>query len=694
MKTKWMILPVVALTLGCSREIDTNVTYIDGEFTLYATSVENDTRTVLQQDGRVFWSPSDCITVFYGNVPGMFTSTNTEPAASAQFTGSLGSFAIDGETEFRAIYPHSNDIVTPTDEGILSIGLPWEQTGVEGTFADDLFICVAKSKDVNLHFYNVCGGVKFSLARGDIKKVVFRGNNRETLAGRMAVEFDSNGIPQVTDMTGGKSSVTLLAPDGGTFKAGSFYYLVLVPQSLTKGYSMELWTDELVETVSSEASVTVRRAAWGVLKNLGNDDTPMAIPEAIDLGLPSGIKWASFNLGASKPEEFGDYYSWGETKIKENYTWKTYEWCNGSNDTMTKYCKSATSGYNGYGYNGFKDGKTELDPEDDVAHLTLEGHWKTPSDADWIELLVNCYTSKTTENGVFGRRFTSRINGNSIFFPAAGLRYGDQTLYVAASGSYWSSTLKLNHQDQAYAMSSGSDNAERYSANRYFGFSIRPVYDNSQTKPEIISSEPVDLGLSVKWAPFNLGATRPEEDGDLFAWGETEPYYSSKEPMIWKVGKEAGYSWSSYKWNMGSLKTLTKYCTDASYGYEGFTDGKTTLDPEDDAARVILGGKWRMPTVGEIMELMYNGAQGASMQWTYFNGVAGFKYTAPNGNSLFLPAVGMSGGYGGDYCYYWTSSLYSKPDQAWYGFRSYLYHGYDPYTRYSGLPIRPVYDDK
>ena len=268
MKTKWMIIPVVALTLGCSREMDTNVTYINGEFTLYATSGENDTRTVLQQDGRVFWSPSDCITVFYGNVPGKFTSTNTEPAASAEFTGSLGSFAIDGETEFRAIYPHSNDIVTPTDEGILSIGLPWEQTGVEGTFADDLFICVAKSKDVNLHFYNVCGGVKFSLARGDIKKVVFRGNNRETLAGRMAVEFDSDGIPQVTDMTGGKSSVTLVAPDRGTFKEGAFYYLVLVPQSLTKGYSMELYTDELVETISSDSPVTIRRSAWGVLKDL------------------------------------------------------------------------------------------------------------------------------------------------------------------------------------------------------------------------------------------------------------------------------------------------------------------------------------------------------------------------------------------------------------------------------------------
>ena len=505
MKTKWMIIPVIALALGCSREIDTNITYINGEFTLYATSGENDTRTVLQQDGRVFWSPSDCITVFYGNVPGMFTSTNTEPAASAEFTGSLGSFAIDGETEFRAIYPHSNDIVTPTDAGILSIGLPWEQTGVEGTFADDLFICVAKSKDVNLHFYNVCGGVKFSLARDDIKKVVFRGNNGETLAGRMAVEFDSKGIPQVTDMTGGKSSVTLVAPDGGTFKEGAYYYLVLVPQSLTKGYTMELWTDELVETVSSEASVTVRRAAWGVLKGLGTTSPSIFIPEAIDLGLPSGLKWASFNLGASAAEEYGDHYAWGETEPyyssmdpitwiegkESGYYWPSYRWCMGDYNTLTKYCNDSSRGYN-----GFTDTKTVLDPEDDAAQVNLGGSWRMPTDAEWNELLENCTWTWTTQNGENGRLVTGS-NGNSIFLPAAGLR-SNANLFIAGSfGYYWSSSLGAGDQNNAKSVYLGSGDVGRDFGCRSYGLSIRPVYGDSAVSVESVSLDKTALELSV-----------------------------------------------------------------------------------------------------------------------------------------------------------------------------------------------------
>ena len=762
-----MIIPVIALTLGCSREIDTTVTYINGEFTLYATSGENDTRTVLQQDGRVFWSPSDCITVFYGNVPGKFTSTNTEPAASAEFTGSLGSFAIDGETEFRAIYPYSNDIVTPTDEGILSIGLPWEQTGVEDTFADDLFICVAKSKDVNLHFYNVCGGVSFSLARDDIKKVVFRGNNGETLAGRMAVEFDSKGIPQVTDMTGGKSSVTLVAPDGGTFKEGVFYYLVLVPQALTKGYTMELWTDELVETVSSEASVTVRRSAWGVLEGLGA--TSSTLPDAVDLGL--SVKWASFNLGATKPEEGGDYYAWGETEAKNDYEWSNYKWCNGSYTKLTKY--------NTNGNYGIVDNKTQLDPEDDVAMILLGDKWRMPTDAEIDELIQNCTWTWDSKNGVNGYWVTSKVNTNAkIFLPAAGYHDGSGI----GLGYYWSSTIDPEYPNYANLLFISADDIDAHGAYRCFGQFIRPVYgepvipvesitidktemtlsigetsaisatvypDNATNKkvswsssdetvatvsssgvvtgvavgsaiitvrtsdggktatcsvtvkddsPSLPVPEMVDLGLSVKWASFNLGATKPEEYGDYYAWGETEPYYSSLNPLTWKPGKENGYHWMSYSWCMGSFNTITKYCTLPSFGYNGFTDNKTVLEPEDDAAHVILGGKWRMPTKAEQDELWNN----CTWEWKPRNGVNGCQVTGPNGANIFIPAAGAwddtSIWLDGLYGYLWSSTLdiddsdtgcnlfFTSGTSSVFGGANYL-------SRISGHSIRAVYDD-
>ena len=281
MKTKW-IIPIIALALGCNRETDTNTAFIDGAFSLYASSEENDTRTVLQHDGRVFWSPADYINVFYGDRAGKFKSTNTESAASSEFVGSLGTFILDGETEFVAIYPYADD--NSISGGTLNLSLPSEQTAVEGTFADDLFICVAKSKDYNLHFFNVCGGVKFSLARGDIKKIVFRSNHGESLAGNMAVDFSSDGIPKVISIKNGSSMVSLVAPDNGTFTADSFYYLVLAPQVLEGGYTLELYTDELVKTISSNSPITIRRSAWGVLRHLA--DVTLDEYEAIDLATP------------------------------------------------------------------------------------------------------------------------------------------------------------------------------------------------------------------------------------------------------------------------------------------------------------------------------------------------------------------------------------------------------------------------
>ena len=691
MKTKWMIIPVIALTLGCTREIDTNVTYINGEFTLYATSGDDETRTVLQEDGRVFWKPEDCITVFYGNVPGKFTSTNTEPAATAEFTGSLGSFVLDGETEFKAIYPYSDIIVTPTDEGILSLYLPSEQTAVEGTFADDLFICVAKSKDYNLHFYNVCGGVSFSLARDDIKKVVFRGNNKETLAGTMFVDFAADGIPQVIDFTAGRSSVTLSAPEGETLKQGVWYYLVTAPQNLSQGYTMELWADEIVETVSSESAVTIRRSAWGVLKDIGSTTTTVEVPEAIDLGLPSGLKWASFNLGASKPEEYGYYYAWGETTPKQDYRWSTYKWCMGEEKTLIKYCIDSN-----YGYNGFTDGKSVLDLDDDAAAVTLSDKWRMPTEDERDELRSFCSWEWVSISNVNGYRVTGP-NGNSIFIPAAGYRYGDSFDSVGSYGFYWTSSLStVSGSDTSHPLSFGSDFVAFGSYQRYSGLPIRPVYGESKTETEYAIPEKIDLCLpsGLKWASFNLGASKPEEYGDYYAWGETEPYYSSMDPLTWKEGKESGYIWSSYKWCNGSYTTMTKYCTEYNYGYNGFTDDKTVLDPEDDAAYVNLGGSWRMPTDAEWTELR----EKCTWTWTTQNGVSGRLVTGSNGNSIFLPAAGhwdvASRYYADSSGYYWSSSLGSGlPIFAWDVYFSSDYVGGDYYGRYFGFSVRPVYVD-
>ena len=212
--------------------------------------------------------------------------------------------------------------------------------------------------------------------------------------------------------------------------------------------------------------------------------------------------------------------------------------------------------------------------------------------------------------------------------------------------------------------------------------------ENDGPKPEY-----VDLGLSVKWATCNLGASKPEGYGDYYAWGETEPYYESQDPLTWKEGKGDGYKWPSYKWSDGSYSSLNKYNTDSNYGS---VDNKTVLEEADDVARVRLGDNWRIPTDAEWTELRTECTWTATTQ----NGVIGYKVTSKaNGNSIFLPSAGYRDGKslsadenGG---YYWSSSLDTGfPYDAW---RVYFY-SYEKTSgvcrcnaiRFIGLSVRPV----
>ena len=187
---------------------------------------------------------------------------------------------------------------------------------------------------------------------------------------------------------------------------------------------------------------------------------------AVDLGLPSGIKWASHNVGAIKPEEYGGYYAWGETKEKVNYDLSTYKWCNGSGTTMTKYCTDS--------YFGTVDNKTTLGPEDDVAHVKWGGSWRMPTLDEQKELLNNCTWTWATFNGVDGYNVTGP-NGNSIFLPAAGYRNGT-SLYSSGSNSYyWSSSLYDGNSNRAcYLVFYGSNYDWKYNV-RSSGYSVRPV---------------------------------------------------------------------------------------------------------------------------------------------------------------------------------------------------------------------------
>ena len=189
--------------------------------------------------------------------------------------------------------------------------------------------------------------------------------------------------------------------------------------------------------------------------------------EWVDLGLPSGTKWATCNVGASKPEEYGNYYAWGETTPKDYYDWSTYKWCKGSATTLTKY--NTRSSY------GTVDNKTVLELADDAARANWGGAWRMPTDAEWTELRENCTWTWTIKNGVNGYEVKSEANGNSIFLPAAGCRDGGDLYGAGGGGDYWSSSLYTGSPYSAWLVSFDSASVYRSYYNRYCGQSVRPV---------------------------------------------------------------------------------------------------------------------------------------------------------------------------------------------------------------------------
>ncbi len=196
--------------------------------------------------------------------------------------------------------------------------------------------------------------------------------------------------------------------------------------------------------------------------------------EYIDLGLPSGTLWATSNVGASSPEESGYFFAWGETTPKTAYTWENYKWCNGSKYTMTKYCI-----HSNHGYNGFVDGKTELDPEDDAAYVNWGSLWRMPTMDQLDELREKCTWTGTKRNGVDGMLVTGP-NGNSMFMPVPGF-YEEVGLCNVDEGYCWSRSLGTTYSYRCYALYfypghfyPGGVNLYEY-YDRYYGFSVRAV---------------------------------------------------------------------------------------------------------------------------------------------------------------------------------------------------------------------------
>lgn len=200
--------------------------------------------------------------------------------------------------------------------------------------------------------------------------------------------------------------------------------------------------------------------------------------EFVDLGLPSGLKWASCNVGAEKPEDFGLYFAWGETqgyngitseKGVKQFDWNDYKLCEGSSQTLTKY--------NNNSYYGTVDNLTVLEQVDDAAY-TSDKTCRMPTKADFEELIANTTSTWETLNGVNGRRFTSKTNGNSIFVPAAGCCSGGSVDFAGSYGYFWSSSLYERDSGSAWGLGFYSGNVDLDDiGSRCNGFAVRAVQE-------------------------------------------------------------------------------------------------------------------------------------------------------------------------------------------------------------------------
>jgi uncharacterized protein YjdB len=558
---------------------------------------------------------------------------------------------------------------------------------------------------------------------------------------------------QVSSITLDYSSLELMIGDSAQLNATISPYNATAPSVywVSGDESIVFVDQEGKVSAFTEGSTTIAAYASNGLSatcmvTVNNNLSKPDSVEAVDLGLPSGLKWASCNVGATKPEEYGAYFAWGETEPKDKYIWSNYKFELGTLNygPFSKYVTNSSY--------GTLDNKTVLDTEDDAASANWGGNWRMPTDAEWTELRNNCSSEwKENNNGTGINGFlVTGPNNKSIFLPAAGYLRSTSTLGNVA-GYYCSSSLDKDGPSEAWLVDFYPNTTSRGTGARCYGYPVRPVYgefipvesislDNSSlelivgdsaqlsatispsnaTEPSVrwesgdesivsvdksgnisalsegsttvtsyssnglsascmvtVSEEPVpeavDLGLpsGVKWATCNLGATKPEEDGDLFAWGELTP--------------KQEYSWQTYKWCNGTYNSLTKYCHNC--GYDGFTDNKGVLDIEDDAAAVALGKGWRIPTYSESIELFNN----CTFRWTSLNGKTVCKVTSKiegyTDKCIYIPLTGQN--IGGDYYFAnWTSTLHSVSYDAWEMSDQSIYWCAD---RNMGLQIRPIF---
>ena len=297
---------------------------------------------------------------------------------------------------------------------------------------------------------------------------------------------------------------------------------------------------------------------------LGPDISPTPdTHEYVDLGLPSGTLWATMNIGACLPEEYGDYFAWGETEPKNLYDDSTYKWCSESDNKLTKYCTNIVF--------GTVDSKSFLDPQDDAAFVNWGPSWRIPSREQQDELVEQCTWTWTTRNGVNGQLVTGP-NGNSIFLPAAGFRSPSSPVNAGMDGCYWSRSVHFTFPTNAYGMDFGSEGMNCHESGRSVGQTVRAV--RGPKTDFYVEQQSLDFGLVSVGLTCTIMLTivnNTVEDLTLTA--------TSDEPFSFKQGEDVTSSMTIEVPSQSSNLLMVMFSATTPGQFNGnVTIQKSTLD--------------------------------------------------------------------------------------------------------------------
>ena len=449
-----------------------------------------ETRTSLDAEGNVLWKQGDQVSIFAGSTINeqyqVTDASDGKTAASLNKVSDPGFVAGTDIDHNVAFYPYVSTAAIAKSAGsyvISDITLPATQTYAEGSFGNGAFPMAAvtgSTGDMNLKFKNVLGGLKLQLkGTASIASISITGNNNEVLCGAAEVTVANGSNPSINLTDASAKTVTLDCGAGVALdsETATPFIIALPPITMTGGFTVIVTDTEGKQMeIKTTKSQTITRSSllkMPVVVYVG----AAVIPDGcVDLGL--SVYWASCNLGASKPTEYGDYYQWAGTEDVSdtgiNLDWSYCPYHTGSDESSgwTKY--NTKSSY------GTVDNKTVLEAMDDAATVALGGKWRMPTDEEWTELrnTDNCSWTWTTIDGVNGYKVQSKKSGytdNWIFLPAAGSRRGTDLSLVGSGGYYWSSSLNTGGPNLAWYVYFYSDNVSRYRYNRCNGQSVRPV---------------------------------------------------------------------------------------------------------------------------------------------------------------------------------------------------------------------------